>query len=361
MRNITFLPILVIIILLFSVNIPVYCEESEQITENKEQLTEENNIFVNHEQITVNKTSIMPVTLEKPREYGFAIGPQFGFVYGQAIELVYPTNTKSKYLSELLWNMRPIHYSGIYAELGLNDIMSRPGFFSVFSFKTGLPGDSGIHENRDWMSIENSNLTHFSSHTNYTKKFFMADLYAGATIPVFLFYIKPFINSSWMRFSFSGRDGMGIYARSSGKDTFHLISDDPLLYTYSGEVITYEQNWLLIAPGVSFGTILSPFSFNLSFQISPFTYCAAIDNHITRKIFFYDFTGWGLFLESSGNVSFKWKFLELSVEFAYRRIGDTRGETYEKVNNSEYAFLSSTESGAGLSLTDTRFVIRLRI
>jgi len=362
MRNITFLPILVIIILLFSVNFPGYCEESEQLTENNEQITENDNIFVNHEETAVNKTSDLRNFEKKQRKYGFSIGPQFGFVNGQAIEVVYPTDTKGEYLSELLWNMKPIYYLGIYAELGLNDKMSHPGFFSSLSFKAGIPGDSGIHENRDWMSFENASLTHYSQHTNKTNVFFMADVLIGASIPLFHFYIKPFINTSWLRFSFSGRDGLGVYAKSSGTYTYHPINNDPSIYSFSGEVITYEQHWFLIAPGISFGTnILSPFTFNLSFQGSPFTYCAAIDHHLTRKDTFYDFTGWGVFMEGGGNISFCFKFLELSFDYTYRYIGNTMGDSYILESKNEYAFLSKNKAGAGLLLSDTRVMVRVRL
>ena len=305
--------------------------------------------------------------------YGFSVGPQFGCIYAQAIELVYPVETKSKYLSELLWDMKPLLYAGLQVDFGLNDIMSRAGFFSDLSFKAGFPGETGIHENRDWMSVENANLTHYSKHTNKTKEFFMIDWQNGVSIPLSFLYIKPFINFSWMRFSFSGTDGYGEYARGKIYDSnnnpieypaswfpptmFFPITDNPRKETFVGEVITYEQNWFLFAPGFTLGTnILSPFFFDISFQISPLSFCEAVDHHLTRDIVFYDSTRFGLFLESSGNVTFNWKFIELTIDFTYRYIGDTIGITY--MNDSKRPV--SNKSGAGLNMIDAGFLIKIQ-
>jgi len=379
MRNISFF-LLLVIIFLFSANNAVYSEvltdNDEQLSENKEQIpANDEQFFVNQEIFEVNKNS-EAVTGGKPKRYCLSIGPQFGFVNAQAVEIVYPTDTKGKYLSELLWNMKPLYYLGLQAEFGLFNIMSETGFFSVLSIKSGIPGDTGIHENRDWMSVENSNLTHYSKHTNRTNKFTMIDFKNGASIPLTYIYLKPFINFSWMNFSFSGIDGYGKYARGKKYDDngspvedpssypvmFFPITDNPRKYTYHGEVITYEQNWFLLAPGFTLGTdILSPFSFDVSFQISPLTYCAAVDQHLTTKAIYYDYTGLGLFIESAGNVTFTWKFIELTYEFAYRYISDTKGETYQGRQSGDYIFLSPNKAGAGLSMTDMRFFVIFRL
>ena len=371
MRNISFFSVLVIIFL-FSVN---YSINGEQLTINNEQEAENNEqFFVNHNISEVNKEP-KSGSVPKNRSYGFSIGQQFGFVDAQAVEIVYPKQTEVKYLSELLWNMKPLYYMGILAEFGLDDIMSKAGFFSNLSFKTGFPGDTGIHENRDWLSFENTDLTHYSRHTNRTNRVIMIDFKNGASIPFTYVYIKPFINFSWMNFSFSGLDGYGKYARgkkyddngipiedkSSYPSMYFPINDDPKIVKYYSEVITYEQNWLLIAPGITLGTkILTPFSFDISFQISPLTYCAAVDNHLTTKAVYNDYTGLGLYLEGTAYISFSWDFLELAYEAAYRYISDTRGITHQGSQGSDYTFKSPNEAGAGLSMMDMRLLFKFR-
>jgi outer membrane protease len=301
---------------------------------------------------------------ENKRNYCFSFGPQFGFVYGQTMEYVYPLPgwTKNELLSELAWDMKPVFYYGIQAEFNRIDIMSNPGFFASLSFKAGIPADSGVMEDRDWESIENKELTKFSSHTNGTDEFFWLDAAAGVSFPVkSFFYIKPFISGSWMRFSFIARDGYGIYAREKSNGIFYSINDKPNEYDFSGtEGISYQQDWLLIATGFSIGTnILYPFSFDFSFQITPLTYCVATDNHFVREIIFRDFTSLGLFIEPSFNISFTVKQVKLSLDFAYRRIGKTEGKSYIDVSDTG-SYLGENKAGAGLSLLDSRFFVSIR-
>jgi outer membrane protease len=337
-------------------------------------------------------SAINPVNCEANDNYQFSIGTFFGIVYGQAFELVYPNPeiTKGELLSELRWDMKPVYYLGLNLDFGRINKMTSVGFYTSIAFKAGIPGDSGVHENRDWMSTENSNLTHFSSHTNRTRELFWLDALAGVSIPVkSYFYIKPFISGSWMHFAYSGMNGRGIYARKevcsvyctlphqSGSSCpgrgppdftkYHPIdsADFPYYnypdgYSFTGEVIRYQQDWLLIAAGISIGTnFFYPFVFNFSFQISPFTYCAARDDHLTRNVTFLDFTGWGLFYEPKGKISFYIKNIDFSLEGAYRIIGRTTGPSYND-DGTPGIFRSGGLAGAALSLIDIRFLVRYR-
>ena len=294
--------------------------------------------------------------------YNFSVSPFFGFAYGQAEELVYPTSTRAQFLSELIWEMKPVYYIGGKFEFGLIDKMTRLGFFSSLSMKAGVPGFTGIHENSDWESIENNALTHFSSHDNRTIEFFWADIDIGATIPAVFLYIKPFFTGSWMRFSFSGHDGEGKYAREKNPPSkvFYPISDNPKLREFSGKVITYQQNWFLASAGLAIGTeILSPFYLEMSFKISTLTYCAAVDHHIEAEKVFYDYTGLGLFLEPKASISYRLNNLIFSAEGIYRHIGHTRGITYLRQNNNEFVIPLANESGAGLSLFSVNILLRI--
>ena len=309
-------------------------------------------------------SAVNPKNCDAQQNYGFSFGTGFGFVHGQALELVYPTNTLGSYLSELIWEMKPVSYIGFQLDFGRTNIMSAPGVFASMAFKIGIPGDSGNHENRDWMSTENSNLTHFSSHTNRTNKFFWIDVSAGASIPLMsYFYIKPFLSGSWMHFAFSGSDGYGIYARRISTGRYHPIDDRPDSRRFSGEVIRYQQDWLFLAAGFLAGTnYFYPLTFDITFQISPLTYCAARDDHLymVHRIY-HDFTSYGLFIEPRARISFFASKAELSLEAAYRHIGRTRGITFWKQGNSEVYIRSANDSGAGLSLADLRFLIKFNL
>jgi len=303
--------------------------------------------------------SVYSYAEENERNYCFSYGPQFGFIYGQAQEYVYPVSgeTKGELLSELLWDTKPVFYYGIHAEFSRADLMKGPGFFSSFSFKTGIPADSGVMEDRDWQSKENDALTDFSSHTNRTNEFFQIDVAVGVSFPIKSFlYLKPFIGVSWMHFIFNGRDGYGKYARKNGNN-YYPIDDNPNIVSYKGkEVIQYEQDWLMLAAGFTTGTkIFYPFSFDFSFQISPITYCMATDHHYPNTVY-KDFTSFGLFLEPSLKVSFAVKPAEFSLETGYRYIGKTKGESYKNSNNNGY-ISEKNKTGAGLSMWNFNFLV----
>jgi len=286
-----------------------------------------------------------------------SLGTVFGAVYGHSEELVYPLNTPAELYSELLYDMKPVFYAGIQIDYGRANIMRGPGFFASLIFKAGIPADSGIHENRDWMSAVSADLTNFSSHTNKTNEFFWIDLSLGASIPVgTYFYITPFISGSWMHFAFTGRDGYYQYAERSG-GVFLPIENAPII-PLTGDVIRYQQDWLLLAAGLSVGSrILFPFSFELSFQITPLTYCAAKDEHLLRSETFLDFSSWGLFFEPRAAFSLIMERFELSLEASYRSIGRTRGDSYSR-SGSSGAFRRNGEAGAALTLFDARFLFR---
>ena len=308
-----------------------------------------------------------------------------GSVFGKSLELVYPFNTMGEFLSELTWEMAPVIYTNLRIDFGRKNLMSAMGFFASASIKLGIPGNSGTHENRDWMSTQNNGLTHFSSHTNMMKDFLWADIRIGFSIPIRnWFYITPSISGSWMRFSFSGRDGYGKYARYSGctagcppgtpsstnphppgcaytsDSSYYPIDSNPFNYVFTGEVIRYKQDWLLAAAGFTIGTnIFSPLLLEFSFQISPFTYCAAVDDHLLRALTFNDYTAWGLFIEPKGSVSFITERIVYSLEFSYRYIGDTKGNTV--ISDGSGYYKAASEAGAGLSIIDINFTVRLRI
>jgi outer membrane protease len=302
----------------------------------------------------------------KKSGYNFLVSPQTGIIHGQVFEYVYPEKgeTKAKLYSELKWDIKPVFYIGLQLDYEPADVMRGLGFFSSGSFKIGFPKDSGIMEDRDWLSTENSELTNFSSHTNRTNSFFALDVSAGIILPIkSVIFIKPFLSASWMHFSFTGRDGYYEYARNkpdySGK--YYPIEDNPDKEPLSGNVINYKQDWLLVATGFTAGTkIFYPLTVDLSFQISPLTYCIALDEHIKRDTFFSDYTGMGLFIEPKVNLAFNMNRVGFMFNAAYRRIGKTSGKSYEKGESTGDIFkTSSKKGGAGLSIFDVCFLVRI--
>jgi outer membrane protease len=306
------------------------------------------------------KNSPSPDTGGK-RRYSLGISPQFGMVYGHAEEIVYSSgSTKNEMLSQLLWDMKPLFYCGVLLDFGRTDPMEKWGFFSDLSFKAGIPSRSGKMEDRDWQSTTSSALTNYSSHDNETREFFWLEGMVGVSIPIkSLFALKTYAGVSYMRFSFSGWNGFLRYASGSGGN-FGSV-DDAVEVSVSGKVINYTQDWLLVAPGVSAEFhFLNLFSGELFFQISPLIWCVDLDEHLMVGREFRDYTRWGLFLEPRARLAFNpGERLSLSLDFAYRYITGSRGEVYQRpLAGGEYT--QAGEAGAGLSMMDTGFMVKIR-
>jgi len=238
------------------------------------------------------------------------------------------------------------------------------------SFKAGIPSDSGTMEDRDWRDTKSDRLTDFSSHTNRTLQFFSLNAAIGVSLPVgSYFFAKPFISGRWMRFSFTGRNGYGKYYEwKNGL----VLYDKPYEVKFRDDVISYKQDWLLFSPGISVGAKIHPFAFDLSVQVSLFSYCASRDDHLKAEVIFsngntdftyertfLDYTRMGLFMEPAFNLSFTLRRIEFFLGISGLYMGSTRGESYMKVGNG--GFSQEGEAGAGISLLDTRFLIKIHL
>ena len=299
------------------------------------------------------------------QSYGISWRPLLGIVYGQVDEIVYPIDTHAPLLSLLTWEMKPVWYYGISMDFSRTKPMEQGGFFALFALQNGISGQSGILENRDWMSSENSNLTHYSMHNNHTRELFFLDIALGLSLPLQDFLLlKTFISASFMRFSFFGTDGQGIYARRSCEclpyDTcthslYHHINDDPTRVSFEGNIISYTQEWLYGAPGISLSFQGGFFAAELSFLASPLIYCVALDEHKEHRYRhfstqFRDFMLGGLVIEPGLKLSFTaFTWLDFSFDVSWRHISGTKGITYQMSPIGTGTYIQGGEAGAGVS------------
>ena len=301
-----------------------------------------------------------------PGNYAFSLSPCFGMVYGHAEELVYPSDTIAPLLSELLWDIKPVFYYGLLLDFSRTGPTEQIGFFSNLSVKFGIPRSSGKMEDRDWMSVENNALTHYSIHDNHTKELFFLDFSAGVSFPLQqTLLLKTYVSFSYMHFRFSGKNGYGIYARGNPPDSgiFFPIDDNPNRETFSGKVINYTQEWLTVAPGVSLGYyFLENFFAEISFKISPLVFCTDLDEHFTRDLQFRDYMQGGLFLEPGAALSFSCNsWIAVAFEFSWRYISGTKGQTYlrEPIGTGKYT--QAGTAGAGLSVINTGLFLKITL
>jgi hypothetical protein len=73
-----------------------------------------------------------------------------------------------------------------------------------------------------------------------------------------------------------------------------------------------------------------------------------------------DYTTWGLYLEPSFSMTYSVKRVDFMLNLGYRKIGNTSGVIYMNKKNTSFQ-LSQNKAGAGLSLFDTRFLVRVRL
>jgi len=269
--------------------------------------------------------------------------------------MVYPPSEyKAKLLSQLLWDIKPVYYYGLAMDFARTQPMTGWGFFSNLSLKSGIPGNSGNMEDRDWLSRKDDSLTCYSTHDNFTNSLLLFDFSAGVSFPIKdMLLMKTYLTLSYMHFSFYGEDGYYSYAPPYGDGKKHPLD---------GKVINYTQDWFIIAPGVSLGYYFNArFYAELVLQISPLVFCDDLDEHLKTGVQYLDRMRGGIFLEPGFHFSwFAGKRFELSLGFSWRYITETRGETHIKYPYST-VYIQEGEAGAGLSVINTGLSLKIHL
>jgi outer membrane protease len=287
-------------------------------------------------------------------EHILSLGASTGLLYGQAEEIVFKYKNYSNKLSQLLWDEKPL----VYAGLDIHYNRKKPaGKWSVFTdalFKFGFPAKTGIMEDRDWQDTRYPNfLTNYSVHDNETEKAVLININAGASFNIFeKILIKPFLSYNYMNFSWAASGGSLLYPGADGGHNYILSS---------GNVITYEQVWNIIAAGISFyGAFNRYFDINISVSLSPLIWCTAVDNHILRSLIFTDTLSGGFFIEPGLIFSFTPNdFLSVSLSVAYRNISGTRGDS--KAQSPTTTVISKNAGGAGYSVFDAGIIVNYKL
>jgi outer membrane protease len=302
-----------------------------------------------------------------PKPYAFSATLGGGFFYGQGMEIVYKYAGRNDYLSELLWDIRPLFYAGAGLSFAPVNPWARSGFFTELSFKTGIPGQTGFMEDRDWLNPGNEMLTNYSRHDNFTRGAFLLDYTLGITLPAaekLVFRIYGAL--SLMLLNWESRDGYLQYAKDEP-----WTADLPKTYIY-GRAITYTQKWLSAGGGASMTIALSD-RFHLGYyvQVNPFIACFAQDDHMGKQFIDYPAGGW--LLEPKTELAFSLRpGTELVLQLAYRKISRSRGNSYVRpsliyytdtqvIFAAEENFSDATSTGgAGYAAFDGGLALKIR-
>ncbi|MDR2048837.1 MAG: omptin family outer membrane protease [Treponema sp.] len=273
---------------------------------------------------------------EKKSSYAFSANAELGILYGTSYEIVYDSASSRRYLSELQWNIKPLFFAGLSAEIGPRNPLDRIAFFAELEIKAGLPGKTGAMEDRDWLypvTVPES-LTHFSSHENRTKAAFLADIGGGASFPLgktaalkisLNFSYMYFKNEAWNGYIQYGPNGTGIVPYVPWQSDWPK-EDIP------GLVADYTQHWCIVSPAAALVVPGKRVSFSFSIALSPAVACIAFDNHFRARPPFLtnELMSGGIFLEPEGNFFFTFSdSFGIGLSASYRYIHGTRGDRYD--------------------------------
>ena len=263
--------------------------------------------------------------------YAFSVAPLFGLLYGQAEEIVYKHPEKNDYMSELLWDLKPIWYIGLSAFFGPRNAFAKSGFIVNGSFKIGLSSLSGIMEDRDW-EFENNGLTKYSRHDANSLNSLLIDLSTGFSFKITSFLsLAAVVEFSYMNYSWSAIDGYYQYleTNSLGNIKPGQVWTDEIRKVYlEGEVMRYEQNWYILSPGLLLKLKMGPYlSLEGFFNYSPLIYCADRDDHLLTDTVFFDYNYFGHYLNGGGRFTVSPKrYVDFSISYSYRYITGSRGD-----------------------------------
>ena len=303
------------------------------------------------------------------KRYSFSISPILGMFYGQGEEILYKYPKNNVYISQLLWDLKPLFYLGLGLDFGPRDPYLKSGFTAAGTFKLGIPFKrAGIIEDRDWQYPDNDNLTNYSRHEAYSQRAVTVDINSGYSWRLADFLaLKAYGEFSFMYFSWSAESGYYQYLKSDGSGNIlpdqtwnKYIPKTPL----EGKGINYTQNWFILSPGISLQTKITPrFSTEINFSYSPLVICFARDNHLLRNMMFWDQLYFGHHIKGGSTLTFSAdKNLDISLSLSYRYITGLRGNSYWKDNSYGDGIVvqNKYDGGAGYSVLDIGLAAKIR-
>jgi outer membrane protease len=324
------------------------------------------------------------------KNFSFSTEALFGVIYGQGQEIVYNADAVT-YLSELLWDIKPLFYAGAALFFSLEPPSWPVGLYTNLLIKTGFSGRSGDMEDRDWISTHlvdpNGDyfLTHYSKHDNYIRGgtwFFDGDL--GISFPLkpgntFDPELSVFCRVSYMDLRWTSENG---YLQYGSKDEYGKIirngADPKYPYTQKGDpneewkdtfakeyldgpAIQYSQRWFLFSPGIAIDLAVARFlSLGASFTITPLLRADAEDIHFKMGTQYNDYPQGGLALEPQVRVVlFPASPFSVTLNASYRSISGAKGETWQRNYNTQSTPILVGAGGAGYHALDAGISLKI--
>ena len=320
---------------------------------------------------------VMADSKDDARRYGLSLFPLTGIFYGQSEEIVYKYSSGRQYYSQLLWDLKPLVYTGLGINFGPRDPYKNIGIITEASLKYGLPFKTGIMEDRDWMDKDYDFLTHYSRHDAFARNVILADLSVG-----FSFHIKNFLSIgttwqfSYMYLSWTAENGYTEYSLETPSGSSSFDPGNITTYYINGPGIMYTQNWFTFSPAVFIRGRFNRFiSAEGSVSYSPLILFFGRDDHLLVDAYrhgkiFWDYCFFGHYV----NIGTKFIFspnkkFDLGLSVSYKYITGPRGKSYTETTGvygsaddlKNLVSESTKDSGAGLSLLEAGIIAKFSL
>ena len=310
------------------------------------------------------------VAYEEDAKGGFSLSPLMGMIIGQSEEILYKYKNSDQYVSQLLWDLKPLFYLGIDSDFGPRDPFQKSGFIASGSVKFGLPLKTGMVEDRDWNDSSADYLTHYSRHDAYSQNAILTDLSAG-----YSWRIKDYLvlsacgKFSYMYFSWMAENGYYQYADKVDGHYKKWDESIPKKSVY-GAIMRYIQHWFILAPVLTVKSRLERrIFFEGSVSYSPLIYCADRDDHFFSDVpyhgrLFYGYYSFGHYIDGNTRITFSAsKNLDLSLSISYRYITGLRDVSFYAYTGADVSgnAIENYDGGTGYSALDINFATRIRL
>jgi outer membrane protease E len=303
------------------------------------------------------------------RGYAFSVSPVAGIFWGRAEEIVYKSGGDD-YLSQLLWDFKPLFYTGAEIEFGPGAPFTKSGFTAAVSAAFGFPFQTGAVEDWDWLDPDDDFLTNYSRHDVFSNGAFWIEASVGYSWAFFSkFAFGVYGEFSYLRFSWDAEDG---YLQYAGSEYDHMWQKQYEPWSPSlpkeniyGTGIRYAQNWRIFTPGIFVSFRASRYiRLNLSAGWTPFINGACRDDHLLRNYRFEDYFSGGYSLKGMFDLVFlAGERTAFSLSAGGRVIDSIQGETYAAKTGEGVTgvyMLSQEKSGAGLMVLDVSFSAKVQ-
>jgi len=299
--------------------------------------------------------SLEGTVLREGDSFGFTLEPSFGYLKGQAREIVYDTGNESTkgmsssngyYLSELIWDLTDIVYTGLSASLNFNNRL-----YVNAGVWTAVSKGRGYMDDYDWVYFNNV----------AGRPYYLHDRNGKVDLSHWSYSSVDVVNSVIFDFNLSYdflRDPKWSFLTTMGyKYTFWDWSDIVLdsMYDQVDDVLTVGINAIDYALGlhIPYFGIRGGYSNNPGLILkgnlvySPFVVGMAHDHHILRYRHFYDRTFMGQYLAGSLEAGYRFSPLfSLKVVIFGDYLFESKGITY--VYDDYGNFKGSIPGGAGI-------------